>query len=87
MDPLDAFMSSLNSATLNKSDIRQMKCELINLQKEETQLLKLINMVKPVNLPSLDPHTEKNSEDYNYNNAKLMASKKPKLEIMIKVSL
>lgn len=52
-DSLDAFMSSLNTSTLSKSDIRKMKVELQNLHKEEIQLVKLINLTKPANLPPL----------------------------------
>ena len=55
-DALDAFMSSLDSSTLDKTEIRKLKIELINLRKEEMQLLKLINIAKPANLPPLKPH-------------------------------
>lgn len=56
VDALDAFMSTLDSATLNKIEIRKIKIELMNLRKEELQLLKLINIAKPVNLPPLKPY-------------------------------
>jgi len=52
-DSLDAFMSSLNTSTLSKSDITKMKVELQNLRKEEIQLVKLVNLTKPANLPPL----------------------------------
>lgn len=52
-DSLDAFMSSLNTSTLSKSDITKMKVELQNLRKEEMKLVKLINLTKPANLPPL----------------------------------
>jgi len=52
-DSLDAFMSSLNASTLSKSDITKMKVELQNLRKEEIQLVKLVNLTKPANLPPL----------------------------------
>lgn len=52
-DSLDAFMSSLNTSTLSKSDIMRMKVELQNLRKEEMKLVKLINLTKPANLPPL----------------------------------
>lgn len=52
-DSLDAFMSSLNTCTLSKSDITKMKVELQNLRKEEMNLIKLINLTKPADLPPL----------------------------------
>lgn len=52
-DALDAFMSSLNSFTLTKSDITKMKLELQGLRKEEADLIKLLNLTRPANLPTL----------------------------------
>ncbi|KAK0092572.1 hypothetical protein PV326_001130 [Microctonus aethiopoides] len=52
-DALDAFMSNLSSALLNKTDIIQMKLQLQHLCKEQESLKKLIDIVKPANLPSL----------------------------------
>nr|XP_003700466.1 PREDICTED: kanadaptin isoform X1 [Megachile rotundata] len=52
-DALDAFMSSLNSSALTKSDIAKMKVELQNLRKEEASLTKLLNLTRPANLPAL----------------------------------
>ncbi|XP_012531728.1 kanadaptin [Monomorium pharaonis] len=52
-DSLDVFMSSLNTATLSKSDITKMKVELQNLRREEMKLVKLINLTKPADLPPL----------------------------------
>ncbi|KAK0167609.1 hypothetical protein PV327_004983 [Microctonus hyperodae] len=52
-DALDAFMSNLSSALLNKTDIIQMKRQLQHLRKEQESLEKLIDIVKPANLPSL----------------------------------
>lgn len=46
-------MSSLNSFALTKNDIAKMKLELQNLQKEESNLIKLLNLTQPANLPSL----------------------------------
>ncbi|XP_001601225.2 kanadaptin isoform X1 [Nasonia vitripennis] len=67
-DALDAFMSTLDSAALDKTEIRKMKIELLNLRKEEMQLLKLINIAKPANLPPLKPHVptiaKKSKQDY-----------------------
>lgn len=51
-DELDAFMLSLNSFALTKSDIAKMKLELQNLRKEEANLIKLLNLTQPANLPS-----------------------------------
>ncbi|KAJ8666909.1 hypothetical protein QAD02_008571 [Eretmocerus hayati] len=69
-DALDAFMSSLGSSTFDKTEMRRMKIDLINLRKEEMQLLKLINIAKPANLPPLKPYvpneekiSRKRSED------------------------
>jgi hypothetical protein len=56
LDPLDAYMSTLESSTYNKTEIREMKMELLHLQKEKMQLLKLINLTKPAYLPLLKPH-------------------------------
>ncbi|XP_070153099.1 kanadaptin isoform X2 [Polyergus mexicanus] len=52
-DSLDAFMSNLNTSSLSKSDVINMKVELQNLHKEEIRLVKLINLTKPANLPPL----------------------------------
>ncbi|XP_011690458.1 PREDICTED: kanadaptin [Wasmannia auropunctata] len=52
-DSLDAFMSSLNASSLSKSDITKMKVELQSLRREEMNLVKLINLTKPANLPPL----------------------------------
>ena len=61
VDTLDAFMSSLHSSLLNKSEFRKIRIELLNLRKEETQLLKLINITKPANLPPLKPYVSESS--------------------------
>lgn len=58
-DALDAFMSSLETSALDKTEIRKKKIDLLNMKKEETRLLKLINIAKPANLPPLKPYTEK----------------------------
>lgn len=52
-DALDAYMSRLNSTVLNKADVMKMKLELQGLRKEEERLLKLVNITRPANLPSL----------------------------------
>ncbi|XP_043280168.1 kanadaptin isoform X2 [Venturia canescens] len=52
-DALDAFMSSLNSNVYDKAGIRKMKLELQSLRKEEESLMKLVNITKPANLPTL----------------------------------
>lgn len=54
-DALDAFMSSLNSNVYDKASVRKMKLELQSLRKEEESLMKLVNMTRPANLPSLNP--------------------------------
>lgn len=57
-DALDAFMSSLNSSALTKSDIAKTKVELQNLRKEESSLTKLLNLTRPANLPPLVSNEE-----------------------------
>lgn len=57
-DALEAFMSTLETSTLDKTEIRKKKMELVNLKKEETRLLKLINIAKPANLPPLKPYID-----------------------------
>lgn len=52
-DALDAFMSSLSSSALTKTDVAKMKLELQNLRKEEASLTKLLNLTRPANLPAL----------------------------------
>ncbi|XP_051155549.1 kanadaptin [Leptopilina boulardi] len=63
VDALDAFMSKLKSASiLNKSEKTKLKMDLQKLHKEEAQLLKLIDISKPANLPALKPQTSKSVE-------------------------
>ncbi|KOC68793.1 Kanadaptin [Habropoda laboriosa] len=57
-DALDAFMSSLSSYALTKSDIAKMKLELQNLRREEAGLIKLLNLTRPANLPALSSPPE-----------------------------
>lgn len=69
-DALDAFMSSLSSFALTKSDIAKMKLELQNLRKEEASLIKLLNLTQPANLPALSYH---DTTDQNISQAKTVA--------------
>ncbi|KAF7388230.1 hypothetical protein HZH66_010997 [Vespula vulgaris] len=55
-DALDAFMSSLNATILSKADKRKMKVELQDLRQEEARLIKLLNPLRPTNLPPLNIH-------------------------------
>ncbi|XP_035738487.1 kanadaptin-like [Vespa mandarinia] len=55
-DTLDAFMSSLNATVLSKADKRKMKIELQDLRQEEAKLIKLLNPLRPTNLPPLIIH-------------------------------
>ncbi|KAK2576663.1 hypothetical protein KPH14_005325 [Odynerus spinipes] len=55
-DALDAFMSSLNAPVLNKVEKRKMKRELQDLRQEEARLIKLLNSLRPANLPRLTYH-------------------------------
>ncbi|XP_043474713.1 kanadaptin isoform X2 [Leptopilina heterotoma] len=61
VDALDAFMSQLKSkAILNKSEKIKLKMDLQKLRKEEAQLMKLIDISRPANLPALlKPQTSK----------------------------
>lgn len=82
-------MSNLNSSTLDKTEIRKMKIELLNLRKEEMQLLKLINIAKPANLPPLKPHvpiiTKKSTE--NFKDLKSVIGHRKKIKISTQVSV
>ena len=89
VDALDAFMSSLDTSVLDKTEIRKMKIDLLNLRKEEAQLLKLINIAKPANLPPLKPHiatlsTKKTNEDYK--DMKSIIGQKRKIKFTTQVS-
>lgn len=79
-DSLDAFMSSLNSSTLSKSDITKMKVELQNLRKEEVNLIKLINLAKPANLPPLVSQIQTEDKKYQTQGSKLSMKKSSQLE-------
>lgn len=80
-DSLDAFMSSLNTSTLSKSDITKMKVELQNLRKEEMNLVKLINFTKPANLPPLVSQVQaEDKKDDLQQKSKLFIKKVSQLE-------
>lgn len=80
-DSLDAFMSSLNTSTLSKSDITKMKVELQNLRKEEMKLVKLINLTKPANLPPLVSQMQtEDKKDDRQKKSKLSIKKVSQLE-------
>lgn len=75
-DSLDAFMSSLNTSTLSKSDVKKMKMELQNLHKEETKLVKLINLTKPADLPPLICQTLMQDEKHSSQQRNKLATRK-----------
>lgn len=80
-DSLDAFMSSLNTSTLSKSDITKMKVELQNLHKEEMKLVKLINLTKPADLPPLVSQVQvEERKDNQQQKSKLSMRKVSQLE-------
>lgn len=79
-DTLDAFMSSLNTSTLSKSDITKMKVELQNLRKEEINLVKLINLTKPADLPPLGSKVQPEDKTDSQQEAKLSTRKISQLE-------
>ncbi|KAL0128188.1 hypothetical protein PUN28_003444 [Cardiocondyla obscurior] len=78
-DSLDAFMSNLNTSTLSKGDIIKMKVELQNLRKEETKLIKLINLTRPANLPPLVSQVPEDKDDVQQK-SKLSTKKISQLE-------
>lgn len=81
-------MSSLDSSTLSKTEVRKKKMELLNLRREEMQLLKLINIVKPANLPPLTRHvpvlTKKSKDDFQ--ELKCIIGQKKKIKTSEQVS-
>lgn len=79
-DSLDVFMSSLNTFTLSKSDITKMKVELQNLRKEEMNLIKLINLTKPADLPPLVSKVQAESKNDSQQEAKPSTRKISQLE-------
>ncbi|XP_011643500.2 LOW QUALITY PROTEIN: kanadaptin [Pogonomyrmex barbatus] len=79
-DSLDAFMSSLNTSTLSKSDITKMKVELQNLRREEMKLIKLINLTKPANLPPLVSQVQAEDSKADQQKSKLSLRKISQLE-------
>lgn len=83
VDALDAFMSQLKSKSiLNKSEKIKLKMDLQKLRKEEMQLLKLIDISRPANLPALlKPQTSKSAEIFPTKRKSFDNS--PKLEVSI----
>lgn len=70
-DSLDAFMKDLSSKKLDKHKISELKIELARLKKEHANVLKLVNIAKPADLPPLKPFYEtQNSADTNPTNSK-----------------
>lgn len=84
VDALDAFMSTLTSSVFDKTEIRKMKMDLINLRKEELQLVKLINIAKPANLPPLKPSVSNTDQtiksQVGYKNIESVIGNKKKLK-------
>lgn len=74
-DSLDAFMSNLNTSSLSKSDMIEIKMELQNLHKEEIKLVKLINLTKPANLPPLVSQIRTEDEKDDLQKSKASAKK------------
>lgn len=72
-------MSSLNSFALTKNDIAKMKLELQNLQKEESNLIKLLNLTQPANLPTLSYSNMNYSTDADMTIMKKIPSETKKL--------
>ncbi|XP_065225070.1 kanadaptin [Planococcus citri] len=57
-DALESYMSTINSGNVDKLEMRRYKNILINLKKDEDRLRKLINFVKPLQLPEPVPLPE-----------------------------
>lgn len=72
-------MLSLNSFALTKNDIAKMKLELQNLQKEESNLIKLLNLTQPANLPTLSYSNTNYSTDADMTVIKKIPSETKKL--------
>ncbi|CAG5103905.1 Similar to SLC4A1AP: Kanadaptin (Homo sapiens) [Cotesia congregata] len=51
-DALDAFMSSLNTAVLSKSEVLKLKSTLQKLKKEQENFKKLVEITRPTSFPS-----------------------------------
>ncbi|XP_023248072.1 kanadaptin-like [Copidosoma floridanum] len=64
-DTLDKFMSMLDTSICDETQTKKIKIDLLNLRKEESQLLKLMNVAKPINLSSSNPLSiaPKNAKD------------------------
>ena len=76
VDALDAFMSKLKSTTiLNKSETTKLKMDLLKLRKEEEQLLKLIDISKPANLPALIPQVSNSQAPENKGKSLIKSNK------------
>ncbi|XP_056634617.1 kanadaptin [Diorhabda sublineata] len=64
-DSLDSYMKILNESNIDKRSISKLRTELSNLKLEQTKIVKLINLVRPANLPPLiikdAPSTSKDS--------------------------
>ncbi|XP_071441508.1 kanadaptin [Hetaerina americana] len=53
-DTLDAYMSTLtDKSALDKVNFRRLKVDLAELQQEEAQISKLIEIARPVNMPGI----------------------------------
>ncbi|XP_033225490.1 kanadaptin [Belonocnema kinseyi] len=76
VDALDAFMTNLKSTTiLNKSETTKLKMDLVKLRKEEEQMLKLIEISKPANLPALNPQIPNSESTGNEEKSSLKPNK------------
>ncbi|XP_074096974.1 kanadaptin isoform X2 [Cotesia typhae] len=62
-DALDAFMSSLNTAVLSKSEVLKLKSTLQKLKKEEENFKKLVEITRPTSFPSLVTPTSGANEE------------------------
>ena len=53
-DSLDAFMAGIKSGkTMDKTWRAKLKLQLIELRKEQSRLVRLVNIAKPTSMPAL----------------------------------
>lgn len=57
-DSLDSYMETLKKPQLEKQTISKLKSELAKLKKEYEQVVKLLNIAKPAELPPLAAQTQ-----------------------------
>ncbi|CAG9768766.1 unnamed protein product [Ceutorhynchus assimilis] len=64
-DSLDSYMNMLGKDKLDKQTISKLKLELADLRKSHSNVIKLVNIAKPANLPALVPLTSTSTSNIN----------------------